>query len=208
MTGNSVNATIDTSDTGYFIDQNLGADDGIPTHNPIYNFMINIAYHMEAYDTPVSPYYVNVAGYNYLTLVGGNLFLEGIPNLVNMCPILFQTGSEKMSATAPEHSGAYAQTLNPAQKWGYTVANGLTMLGSYMGINQALAGSVVLFAIVIGFAVYIYSRTESGIIVLLMVSATPFIGAYLGLMPIALSFIVVIIVITLLGYFFFSRGSL
>lgn len=204
-TGNSVNAILTPLD---FIDQELGADGGVPTANNLRNGMITVAENMEDNDTPVDSYLVTVQGYRYLSLDGGDLFIVGINGIQSMCPILFQAGVEPMTSDAPQNTGAYALTLTPAQKWGNTVANGLTMLGSYMGINQALAGSVVLFAIVIAFAVYIYQKTESGITVLLMVAATPFLGAYLGLMPMAVAFIVVIFIITLMGYFFFSRGAL
>jgi len=43
---------------------------------------------------------------------------------------------------------------------------------------------------------------------LLVLAATPFFGAYLGLMPIALAFVFMIMLVTLLGYFFFARGVL
>jgi hypothetical protein len=204
-TGSSVDATLGSSS---YIDQLLGDDGGIPTSNPLRNGMITVAQNMEANDIPIDSYLVTVQGYQYLSVGGADLFLEGIPSLSLMCPILFSTGIDVIESDASEYTGAYEQTLNPLQKWGTTVSNGLTALGSFMGINQALAGSVVLFVIVIMFAVFIYSKTESGITVLLMVSATPFLGAYLGLMPMALAFIFVIIIVTLLGYFFFSRGAL
>ncbi len=139
---------------------------------------------------------------------GADIFLKGIPNLDALCPTLFQAGSESMRADAPEHTGTYALTLTASQKWGATTANGLTNIGVWLGLNQAMAGSVVLFVFAIGLSAYLYKRLESGIVVLMAMSATPFIGAYLGLMPLALAFILVIFIVTLLGYFFFSRGAL
>ncbi len=203
--GNIVNATLVAED---YSDQNLGADGGIPSNNNLRNGMLVVAQDMENYDTPADDYITTVQGYDYLTIAGGDLFLNGMPGLNILCPILFQTGIEAMTGDDPESTGTYGQTLTVTQKWGATVANGLTMLGSWLGINQALAGSLVLFALVIALAVYVYSKTESGIVVLLMVAATPFIGAYLGLMPLALAFIFVIFIVVLLGYFFFSRGAL
>ncbi len=210
-TGNSVNVTLGAPD---YVDQNLGADGGVATANELRNYLIEMATNIQTHDRAfgiigaTDNYTVTVQGVRYLNLSGGDIFQEGIPGLSTMCPILFQAGLESMTSEAPEHTGTYALTLTPAQKWGATVANGLTMLGSYLGINQALAGSVILFCLVIAFAIYIYSKTESGVAVLLMVAATPFFGAYLGLMPMALAFIFVIIIVTLLGYFFFSRGAL
>lgn len=205
--GNTISSVLADSD---YVDQELGINDDSPSENLLRNGMIVVAENMEETDEPGvgEEYLVTVQGYKYLTLDGGSLFIIGIPNLDDMCPILFQAGLEAMTADAPENTGSYALTLNPLQKWGQTVANGLTTLGSFLGINQALAGSVMLFIIVIMFAVFLYQKTESGISVLLMVAATPFIGAYLGLMPMALAFIFVIIIITLMGYFFWSRGAL
>jgi hypothetical protein len=208
QTGNIVTITLASED---YVDQNLGDDDGVPTNNNLRNFMIEMADAIEVYDHAhgiTDDYIETVQGYKYLTLAGGDIFINGIPGLSDMCPILFQAGIEALEGEEPETTGTYALTLTPAQKWGNTAANGLTNLGIYMGINQALAGSVVLFILAIMLAVFIYSKTESGVSVLLIMSAVPFIGAYMGLMPIALAFIFVIFIIVLLGYFFFSRGAL
>jgi len=191
-----------------YIDQELGADSSPPNDNLLRNGLIDIADNMEKEDTPTDDYLAEVQGYRYLTVVGGNFFIEAIPGIVNICPVAFQAGLEALSSPPPESTGTYALTLTPAQKWGTTVANGLTNLGLYMGINQALAGSLVLFVMAIALAIYVYAKTQSGVSVLLIVAAVPFIGAYLGLMPIALAFIVVIILAALLGYYFFSRGAL
>lgn len=205
QTGNTITQTLDASD---YTNQALGVDGGIPNDNELRNGMMTIAQHMEAYDSPASPYIAMVNGYRYLTLTGEALFSAGIQGITIMCPILFQSGIAPIDGDPPEVTGTYASSLSAAQKWGSTAANGLTMFGTWLGINQALAGSVVMFAIVIAFGIYIYQKTESGITVLLMVAATPFIGAYLGLMPMALAFVLVIFIIVLLGYFFFSRGVL
>ena len=125
-----------------------------------------------------------------------------------MCPIFFQYVSQGVDNWAQEDTGTYVSTLSIAEKWGSTAANGLTMLGSYLGLSQKLAGSVMLFVLTIAFAVFIYQKTESGVVVLLMVAACPFVGAFLGLMPLALAFILVVIVVILMGYFFYSRGAL
>lgn len=204
-TGNTVSATLAASD---YIDQELGADSDPPNDNLLRNFCVVMAEHIEDNDAPAVPYLENVQGYQYLTLDGASIFIEGIPYLVAMCPILFQAGSEPMESDAPESTGAYALTLTPGQKWGTTVANGLTNLGLFLGINQALAGSVVLFVLSAAFAVGAYQMTGSGVFVMLVMAAMPFVGAYLGLMPVALAFIFVIFIVVLLGYFFFSRGAL
>jgi hypothetical protein len=204
-TGNSANATLAASD---YVDQSVGATSDVPTDNNLRNFLILMAENIQANDTPTYDYYESVQGYRYLTNAGSNIFIEGIPNLFNMCPILFQYGASQMDSEAPESTGAYAAVLTPLQKWGQLTADGLTNIGVFLGINQALAGSVVLFLLAIALAVYVYKRTQSGVAVLILVSATPFIGGYLGLMPMAIAFIFVIVVVIFMGYYFFSRGAL
>jgi hypothetical protein len=205
LTGNSVIATLTAAD---YIDQSVGATSDSPTDNSLRNFCILVAENIEAYDTPVSSYLDEIQGYSYLTNSGADIFIEGIPNLYNFCPILFQYGAERVNADVPSSTGSYAAVLTPLDKWGVTVANGLTNIGVYLGINQALAGSVVLFVLVAMLAVYIYNKTQSGLASLVMVASTPFIGGFLGLMPIALAFIFTIVIIILMGYYFFSRGAL
>jgi hypothetical protein len=204
-TGNSVNLTLSAED---YIDQSDGADSSVPTDNELRNFIIQMARNIEDYDTPTDDYLTVVQGYKYLTIAGADIFIEAIPNITTICSVAFQAGLEVMSANPPESTGAYALTLTPENQWGTTVANGLTNLGLYLGINQALAGSVVLLIVAIAFAMFVYQKTESGMAVLLLIFTVPFFGAWLGLMPMALAFIAVIFVIVLLGYFFFSRGAL
>lgn len=204
---NTVSAVLGTGD---YFNQTLGDDGGVPTNNLLRNFLITIADHLETFDSPPasSEYIITVQGDRYLTTTGGSIFLEGIPALDSMCPILFQYSSTPMSGDTPESTGAYASTLSPLNKWGQTSADGLTNLGIYLGLSQALAGSVMLLVLAGALAVYTYTKTQSGVSVLLLVGTTPFLGAWLGLMPIALAFIFTITIVVLMGFFFFSRGTL
>lgn len=201
QTGNTVSSYLTASD---YIDQSVATDD----NNPLRDFVILMAQNMEDNDAPASDYLVDVQGTQYLTPTGGNLFLEGVPGLYSFCPVAFQTVLVPLEGDVPSGSGAYAASLTVQAQWGQTIADGLTQFGSYLGINQALAGSVVFFGLAMAFAVFVYKKTESGLSVLLLLAAMPFMGAWLGLMPMALAFILVIFVIVLGGYFFFSRGAL
>lgn len=168
QTGNTITATLAPTD---FINQTLGADSSPPTDNLLRNNLITMMMHIDTHDAPATSYLTSVGGYQYITTDGANIMIAGIPGLTSMCPILFQSGSEPMSANPPEHTGAYAQTLTPQQKWGTVVANGLTNIGVYLGVNQALAGALVLFILAIMLAVGIYQATQSSIAVLLLVAA-------------------------------------
>ncbi len=204
---NTVTATLGAGD---YVDQLLGVDGGVATANPLRNFLIGLADDLETFDAPPvgSKYIITVQGVRYLTTTGGSIFLEGISALDSMCPILFQYSSAPMSGDTPQSTGAYTSTLTPLAKWGQTSANGLTNLGIYLGITQAMAGSVMLLILAMGLGVYVYGRTQSGVAVLLLIGTTPFLGSWMGLMPIALAFIFTIIIVVLMGFFFFSRGAL
>ena len=202
-TNNTVSATLSAS--GY-TNQLYGDDDGIATDNNLRNFLISMADDLQTADNIT--YIVSIMGVRYLNAIGGTMFLEGIPGLETMCPILFQYAVSPVAGDEPESTGAYASTLSPLAKWGQTSADGLTNLGLYLGINQRLAGSVVLFLFVVLFAIFVYQKTQSGIAVLILVASMPSIGAWFGLMPIALAFVFTIVIVVLLGFFFFNRGAL
>lgn len=200
--------TFVTLNVGSYVDQLYGVDGGVPTANRLRTGMLKIASNIQNYDLPTLPYTIMVQGFTYLTTQGADIFLEGIPALNTVCPILFQSSLEVAEGDTPESTGTYASTLTLENKWGSVVANGLTQLGAFLGINQKLAGSMVLMVLAIAFAVFIYQKTESGVVVLLLIAAVPFMGAYLGLIPLALAFVLVIFIVALLGYFFLSRGAL
>lgn len=205
-TNNTVSIVLTASD---YVDQLLGVDEGVATSNNLRNFLIDVADDIDTYDAPATSYLITVSGVRYLrTGVGDSMFLEGIPGLSSMCPILFQSVTTPMEGDEPESTGAYTSMLSPLAKWGETTANGLTNLGLYLGINQQLAGTAVLMMLAVGLAIYVYSKTQSGISVLLLVGVTPFLGAYLGLLPLALAFVFTIFMVILMGFFFFSRGAL
>ncbi len=206
-TNNTANVTLDAL---AYVDQELGDDGGVATNNNLRNFLIGMAEDIEDYDSPPvgSEYITTVSGVKYLTTTGGAIFLEGIPALDAMCPILFQYAVSPMQGDEPQSTGAYTSVLTPLNLWGQTVANGLTNLGLYLGLSQALAGSAVLLMLVVGLAIYSYTKTQSGVATILLIATAPFLGAWFGLMPLALAFIFTIVVVVLLGYFFLSRGAL
>jgi len=55
---------------------------------------------------------------------------------------------------------------------------------------------------------WIYRKTDSPVVVVLMVAAMPPILAWFGLMPLALAFIFTIFIVVLMAYYFFARGAI
>lgn len=206
-TGNNLTAYLGAGD---YVDQALGNDGGSATNNMLRIFLIGMAEHIEDEDSPPLgyEYITTVQGVRYLTSYGGDIFIEGIPNLQAMCPLLFQSSVAPMKGDSQSSNGTYASMLTPLQRWGANTAKGLENLGIYLGISTELAGSLILFIMVCCLAIYFYKRTQSGVAVTLLVAAAPFLGAWLGLMPMALAFIFTIIIMVLMSYFFYSRGAM
>lgn len=204
-TGNSVNVTLAASD---WIDQGLGADSDPPTDNVLRNFLILVMEDIEDNDVPASDYLETSNGYRYVTNAGASMVVEAIPAIYTWCPVLFQQGASVMDQDEPETSGAYAASVTPLNKWGQLTADGLTNIGVFFGMSQQIGGSIVLLLLAIGLGFMLYQKTQHGAYTLVMVTTAPFIGAYLGLMHMAIAFIFAIVIAILTGWYFFSKGAL
>jgi hypothetical protein len=207
----SINNTITAYlSSGSYIDQSTSN----ATINMIKDFSIGVAKNIQANDiakgiiTSATPYYTTVQGVEYLTTLGGSLFLAGIPQLGTFCPSLFQANLASLAGDTTTGAGAYGDTLTPANQWNTLISNGLTNLGLYIRINQGMAGSVILFGLGIILAFYVQRRVESGIAAILVISTLPFAGAYLGLFPLALAFVIMFFLTLLMTWYFSTRGSL
>jgi hypothetical protein len=212
-TGNTVSATLAPGD--YFNEATFGTiPSGRGYYDPLRLWCLITAANMITYDTalgilvPPNSYTAYVQGWNYLSITGGSLFISGMPNLNNFCPLLFQSSVQQLTAPAPTGTGTYAGSLTPLGQMGGTIAGGLNAIGRWVGIGGDNGGMLVLLVASIIVCAYIYKKTESGIVVLLLGIATPFAGVFLGLMPMALMFIVVLVVVIIMLYYFFSRGIL
>jgi hypothetical protein len=198
-TGNTVTAYLSSGD---YIDQSTSTE----TINHLKIFCLAIAENMEAEDA--ATYIVTVQGIEYLNTTAGSLFLEGIPQLSSFCPTLFQSSLAYLTGDIITTTGVYAGGLTIGNAWNTTVSNGLTNLGTYLGIGQGMGGSVVLMLLACGLAFYVFRRTDSGIATTSILATMPFAGAYLGLMPLALAFVVAFFIFILMMWFFTSRGAL
>ena len=202
------NTITETLVAGDYVDQELGLDNEPPSDNELRVRMLWMVTNIEFSDNAAGDYTDWLNGVRYLNADGAEIFLQAWYLFETACPILFLQPTEYISSEPPETTAAYTQELTIDQKWGDTVGNALANIGDFLGVSQAIAGSIVLTVIGISISVFIYQKTQSGISVLLVLALLPFVGAYLGLMPLGLAFAFVIVVIVGMGYFFFSRGAL
>lgn len=174
--------------------------------DPLRIFCIDVATNLEAHDS--ATYIVTIQGIDYINSDGRDIFLAGIPSLSSFVTNLFQTGVVPMTADEPTSTGTYASTLSITNKLGASISGGFTNLGNWMGISQALAASLFLTIAMTILFFWLYQKTGNPIVVLVYGPILPLFGTYLGLIPLAIAFIVTLIVIMLLGYYFLTRGTL
>lgn len=140
---------------------------------------------------------------------GVDIFMEGIPGISTMCPILLASGSTVMTSDPPVKAGTYGDSLTSLAAWGAITDNGITQIGNYLDISHDMAGALILFVLTAALGVWIYKRTESGLATLLvLIGAMPIFGVLFGMLDMALMFIGVIGVVILFGFYFYNRGAL
>jgi len=180
--------------------------------NPLRYACISMAGYMQTEDG-VTTYIMTSEGIDYLTPLGASLFLVGVPSLNVFVPSLFQITSEAATAEDPPATGTLAILTTPLIKWGPNVPGGTVSrfhnIGEWFGVSEVMAAGVILMAFIVLLSVWLYKKTQSGKVVLAMgVGATLPVGAFLGMTPLVLMFIIAIFIVLMLGYYFLTRGSL
>lgn len=189
-----------------WVDQATSGNTTLSNH--LRNFMLLVAEDIEDNDSPSPSYLAVVRGITYLSTAGADIFLAGIPSLDSMVEVLFLYSIETLTDSQPSSTGGYAALITPTSQWGSSVATGLTNLGVYLGINQALAGATVAFIFGALLAILVYKRLQSGVATLMLMATYPFVIAWLGLMPMALAFVFTMLVVILGGTYFWRQGAL
>jgi len=147
--------------------------------------------------------------YSSSLISGVDIFMEGIPGISNMCPILLASGTTAMASDAPDSSGTYGDSLTSLAAWGAITDNGITQIGNYLDISHDMAAGLILFILAAALGIWIYKRTESGLATLLvLVGAVPIFGVIFGMLDMALMAIGVILVVILFAFYFYNRGAL
>ena len=161
----------------------------------------------------VTTYITTSQGYNYLTSIGGNIFLQGCPNLNIFVPKAFQTSASVMSATDPSSANGLADptkgNITMTNQLGARTASGFTNLGFFLGgssMPQWEAGLLGLFIIMFVIAIAVAKATGHPQVGIIIGSMTLMVGGFLGLMPMGLAFAITILIVVLTVWFFFSRG--
>jgi hypothetical protein len=174
------------------------------------NDIILIASDLQANDG-VTTYLQLSQGQNYLTTVGGNIFLEGCPSLATYAPTAFLTSSSPSTYTEPSGTNGLETTgnINIDDQLGNNIGRGFTGLGRWIGgstIPQAFAGMLGLVIGMVVFCVVIVQVTGHPTIGVVVGSMTFIVGGVLGLMPMAMAFVITLLIVILSVWFWLSRG--
>jgi hypothetical protein len=198
---NRVSATLTDED---WIDQGVAT----ATSNPLRAFCITMATNMQNNDSPTDDYVVLVDGTDYISSpVARNYFLAGIPSLNIFVTDMFQTQTYAMTSPAPESTGAGAASYNATAALGTTMTRGITQLGEWLGLSDTWAGGIIMLLLTAGLCIYAYQRTENAIAPIVIGAAVPIIGVYYGMMDMAIIFMFAVVVVMLMAWYFFSRGT-
>lgn len=201
-----INMVTYTLGAGDWIDQSLAT----ATANPLRNACIYIAENMEEEDGfPTPSYLTESGGVTYLTPAGGTIFVRGVPGLDVFVPSLFQVITEVLEAPDPDATGDYVAVVTPLLRLGPEIAGGLTDVGVWLGVSQAMAAGLILFGLMVMLSVWLFQKTQSGKVVIgLGLAAALPVGTFLGMSSLVLLFIIVIFIVLLMGYYFLTRGAL
>lgn len=152
----------------------------------------------------------SITTYTYSTasgLSGTDIFTRGIPGIQTWVPSLFAASVAVVQEDNPTPSGAYATGLTVTSAFGTSVANIVSTTAAWLGVGTTMMGFILLGILAIAAAIFAQHRFESGTVTVVAVVLVGLVGAFLGLVPIAIMFIVVIGIALLMAILFFSKGG-
>lgn len=171
------------------------------------SFMITTAENLQTYDG-VTTYTTTNAAVTYITPTGSNIFNAGVPGLSGMIPTLFSVSAGVFQYTDPAHGGAYAANRTIASSWNTGISNGITTLGSYLGVSDTLAGGLVAFIVIIIGLGYVTVKGMGRPAMAVCGTLLVFVCTYLGLIPMAFIFAVLTLIVVYGVYHLITRGAL
>lgn len=157
---------------------------------------------------PAEVYVATVQGVDYLTTDGGTIFLRAVQGANVWIPNLLQTTSAVIEEEALDPTETYAASLTVRNQLGQVIADGVTNFGVWFGMSSTMAGIVILLLMMLAIGGYTYVKFQSPLVPDAILIALPILGAYLGLVPLAIAFSITIGIIVISGYYFFTRGAL
>ena len=146
----------------------------------------------------------------FLNAVGSKAFLEAIPSLNTVIPSLFLVSSSvttgSFNITRQNTTGALANETSYSTQLGTAITAAFAGVGDYLGISTkwVVAAWAMLFIVIIASIIFLNSGNTTAAAVLSIPIVILMI--WTGALPMALVFTAGIVVLVLVGYYFWLRG--
>ena len=174
------------------------------TEELLYIHFVAIATALETDRT--ATFLVDTAGGQVLNTAGRIIFLTAVPAVDSVVPDLFQQAGGFFDTTRDVGTGAYDTYLTYNTQIGTRLAASFDGIGAYFGTSGQTMGAlfIVLVALMVAGIVFFYT----GNTIAAMVLAVPMMvmGNWLGLVPLAISFIIVMMFVVYMAYHLWLRG--
>lgn len=141
-------------------------------------------------------------------LSGTDIFTKGIPGLQTWVPTLFAASVAVITDDSPVPSGAYASGLTTTAAFGTTVTVAIANLATWAGMGTTMMGFVLIGILAIGAAIFAQIKFGNNTVTTVAVVLVCLVGAFLGLVPLAVVFMAVIGISLLMAFVFFARGAI
>jgi len=175
--------------------------------SPIRAFSLKIMQDIQAHDA-VTTYLTSINGRQYVTDVGSNILLGGVFGLDVFCSQIFQFSVTNIVPTTPSSAGTYANSLNSLGQLGSSTDLGFKEFGIWLGLGTSgvMAGALIYLLASLGAVVWMATKIQSPLVLPIGTLGLMSVGAFLGVIPLAILFMVIAFIVVLTGIYFFTRG--
>jgi hypothetical protein len=141
-----------------------------------------------------------------LNSAGRTAFIDAIPLLDSAIPGLFQFSSSIVQIDWEDATGTYEEELTVENKAGVAVASAFSGIATYFGVSSnTVAGIFILMVIAIAASI-VFVASGNSIAAIVLTTPLVLMGTWMGLIPVALTLIVAMLLVTYAAYYLFLRG--
>ena len=173
------------------------------TEDYLYIHCVNVAEDIEI--DAVVTWLATTSSGEVLNTTGRLNFLAAIPGLNVAVPGLFQANSETIEIEHTASTGAYAATLDMPTMLGVDLNAAFEGIGDWLNISGQMVGAIFIALIMALVAGLVYIYTGNGTAAMVISLPILIIGAWLGMVPLAIFFTIIICVVAYMGYHLYLR---
>jgi len=135
-----------------------------------------------------------------LNTLGRIMFLQGIPNLDSVVPLLFQVSIGTDTVEEQEVTHAYEEETSVMNRLGDSMAESFDGVGNYFGVSGQNAAGMFWALIIATAASIVFAYSGNTVAAILLCVPLVILGAELGMVPLAMLFVLTIAMVAYLGY--------